>query len=153
VTWVPTIDPEVDVHEVRAHPDDPLLVIAAAGYGYAESHDAGVTWAMTTDGMHADYARAVAFTGDSTLVSVSNGPFNAESAIYRRSMGDDGPFVQCTDGLPKRFAGNIDTGCLDAHGEDAVLVDGAGAVFASTDAAASWFHLTDVEGATNAALV
>jgi photosystem II stability/assembly factor-like uncharacterized protein len=144
-TWEPTIDPEVDVHEVRGHPEDAALVVAAAGYGFAQSTDGGVTWTMTTDGMHSTYCRAVGFTIDAVLVTVSTGPFNAESGVYRRDFGDTGPFTQCIDGLPERFAGNIDTGCLDARGEDAVLVDATGAIYASGDAGHSWYHLTDLE--------
>ncbi len=153
VTWAPTIDPEVDVHEVRAHPDDSSIVAAAAGYGFAQSRDGGATWTMTTDGLHADYARAVAFTSGAVLVTASNGPFNAEGAIYRRAVGDEGPFEQCVDGLPDRFAGNIDTGCLDARGEDCVLVDAGGAVFASGDDGLSWVHIADIEpGASSVVL-
>jgi photosystem II stability/assembly factor-like uncharacterized protein len=152
-TWTPTIDPEVDVHEVRAHSSDPTVVVAAAGYGFAQSADAGATWTMTTDGLHADYCRAVAFTSDAVLVTASNGPFNAEGAIYRRAIGDTGPFEQCVDGLPHRFAGNIDTSCLDADGEDAVLVDASGAVFASGDDGFSWSHIADIEVGANSVVL
>ena len=150
-TWVPTIDPEVDVHEVRAHPTDPQLVAAAAGYGYAESTDGGRAWDVITDGLHASYTRAVAFTSEAVLVTASNGPFNAESAVYRRAVGD-GPFEHVADGLPERFDGNIDTGCLDADGENAVLLDQGGAVFASGDDGMSWFHLADVPDARSVVL-
>jgi hypothetical protein len=142
----------VDVHEVRAHPTYPLLVAAAAGYGYAESTDGGRTWTVITDGFHASYTRAVAFTSEAVLVTASNGPFNAESAVYRRAIGDAGPFEQVVDGLPDRFDGNIDTGCLDADGENAVLLDQGGAVFASGDDGTSWFHLADVPDARSAVL-
>lgn len=153
VTWIPTIDPEVDVHEVRAHSTESAIVVAAAGYGFAQSDDAGASWTMTTDGLHADYCRAVAFTNDAVLVTASNGPFNAEGAIYRRTIGDERPFEQCVDGLPHRFAGNVDTGCLDANGEDAVLVDAAGAVFASGDDGFSWSHIADIEIGANSVVL
>lgn len=152
-TWVPTIDPDVDVHEVRAHPTDPAFVVAAAGYGFAESHDGGATWTLITDGLHATYARAAAFTSDTALVSVSDGPFATEAAIYRRVIGVDGPLERCLDGLPGWLAGNVDTGCLDASGEDAVLVDAGGAVFASGDDAMSWFHLADIDGGANSVVL
>ena len=153
-TWLPTIDPEIDVHEVRAHPKDPDAVVAAAGYGYAESDDGGTSWKMITDGLHATYARAVAFTSAAVLVSVSDGPMATEGgAIYRRVIGADAPLERCLDGLPAQLAGNIDTGCLDANGEDAVLVDAAGAVFASGDDAMSWFHLADIDAGANSAVL
>jgi hypothetical protein len=86
-------------------------------------------------------------------VSVSDGPFGNSSAIYRREIGTAGPFERCVNGLPDALAGNVDTACVDARAEHAVLVDQAGAVFASADDATSWFHLADIEGATSAVLV
>jgi hypothetical protein len=152
-TWSPTIEPDADVHEVRAHPSDPACVLAAAAVGFAESRDGGVTWSVSTDGLHATYARAVAFTSDAALVTVSEGPFSAEGAVYRWVLGSDGPLEQCLDGLPGWLAGNIDTGCLDAAGEDAVLVDAAGAVFASGDDGMSWFHLADIDGGASSVIL
>lgn len=148
-TWSPTIDPEVDVHEVRGHPTDAALVAAAAGYGFHWSEDGGVTWTMHNDGLHASYARAVAFTSEAALVTVSEGPFAREGAVYRWALGTEEPLEQCIDGLPEPLVGNIDTGSLDASGEDAVLIDAGGAVFASGDDGLSWFHLTDIEGGAN----
>jgi len=150
-TWEPTIDPEVDVHEVRAHPTDPSIVVAAAGYGYAESTDGGETWEIVNDGLHATYTRSVAFTGDAVLVTASTGPFNTESAVYRREVGK-GSFEQCGGGLPNRFDGNIDTGCLDADGEAAVLLDSHGAVWASRDDGHTWSHLAEVSNARSIVL-
>jgi hypothetical protein len=147
-TWSPTIDPDADVHEVRAHPSDPSLVLAAAAVGFVESTDGGETWNVITEGLHATYARAVAFASEAALVSVSDGPFSTEGAVYRWVLGADEPLEQCLDGLPGWLAGNIDTGCLDAAGEDAVLLDAGGAIFASGDDGLSWFHLTDLD--TNA---
>jgi len=147
-TWSPTIEPDADVHEVRAHPSDPSVVLAAAAVGFAESTDGGASWKVITDGLHATYARAVAFASEAALVTVSDGPFSTEGAVYRWVLGADGPLEQCLDGLPGWLAGNIDTGCLDASGEDAVLLDAGGAVFASGDDGLSWFHLADID--TNA---
>jgi hypothetical protein len=139
-SWKPTIDVEADVHEVRADPDDPQLVLAPAGYGLAVSRDAGVTWAITTEGLHVTYCRAVAFTTDAALVSVSDGPFGRESALYRWT--DDGrPVARVTDSVPEWFAGNIDTGALDAHGETVAFADDGGRVYASADGGRSFTAL------------
>ncbi|MBM3672072.1 MAG: hypothetical protein FJW86_07830 [Actinobacteria bacterium] len=146
-TWLPTIDPEVDVHEVRGHPSDEALVVAAAGAGFFWSTDGGVTWTEHNDGLHTTYARAVAFTSEGVLVSVSDGPFAREGAVYRWVLGTDEPLERCVDGLPDELAGNIDTGALDASGEDAVLVDQGGAVYVSGNTGLSWSHLADVEDA------
>ena len=146
-SWAPTIDIEADVHEVRAHPTDPTRVMAVAAVGIAESRDAGVTWSISTEGLHATYARAVAFTTAAVLVSVSDGPFTKRGALYRRpiSHGDEHPVAErCTEGLPEWLAGNIDTGSLDAHGEHAAFADADGNLYASNDTGHSWQHLTTI---------
>jgi hypothetical protein len=146
-SWAPAIDVDADVHEVRAHPIDPALVMAAAAVGIAESRDAGVTWNVSTDGLHATYARAVAFTTGAVLVSVSDGPFTKRGAIYRRVLerGDTHAVAErCTEGLPEWLAGNVDTGSLDAHGEHAAFADAGGNLYASSDTGLSWRHLTTI---------
>ncbi|HEX9467406.1 MAG TPA: hypothetical protein VGA11_03250, partial [Acidimicrobiia bacterium] len=72
-SWQPTIAVDDDVHEVRAHPSRGKIVAAAASVGLCRSADGGATWTSTNDGMHASYARAVAFLGDDVLVSASDG--------------------------------------------------------------------------------
>ncbi len=137
-SWKPTIDVEIDVHEVRAHPTDPKLVLAPAGYGLAISRDGGVSWDVTTDGMHAGYARAVAFTSDAALVSASDGPVGGTSALYRWDVAEGGPLTRVTAGLPEWVDGNIDTGTLDARGETAAFADHGGNVYVSTDGGRTW---------------
>jgi hypothetical protein len=144
-SWKPTIDPQSDVHEVRAHPTDPKLVLAAAAVGLAVSRDAGVTWDVTTDGLHSTYARAVAFTSDGALVSVSDGPMTERGALYRWDLAG-GPLVQVTDGLPEWLDGNVDTGALDARGEDALFADEGGNVYSSADGGRSWSLLASSLG-------
>ncbi len=138
-SWMPTIDPEADVHEVRAHPGDPRVALAPAAVGLAVSRDAGATWSVESDGLHATYARAIAFTAGSALVSVSDGPFTTKSALYRWSTRDGtiSTLERVTDGLPEWLAGNVDTGDLDAHGAACAFADEA-AVYASDDAGQSW---------------
>jgi hypothetical protein len=145
-TWKPTIDVEADVHQVQAHPTDPKLVAAAAAVGYAESADAGATWSVHNDGLHATYLRATAFVRSGVLVSASDGPRGTQSAVYRRPT-ETGTFERCRDGLPEWFAGNIDTGCLAAgwHGGGTSIVAAAdtdGTVYRSNDDGASWHAAT-----------
>ena len=73
-TWQPTIDVDSDVHEVRAHPNRPGVVMAAAAIGLCTSRDGGLTWNVEQEGLHASYCSAVAFAGDDVLVSASVGP-------------------------------------------------------------------------------
>ena len=67
-TWQPTIDINSDVHEVRAHPANPDIVVAAAAVGLCISRDSGATWIIEREGLHASYCSAVAFSGDDILV-------------------------------------------------------------------------------------
>jgi hypothetical protein len=148
-TWKPTIDPEADVHEVRAHPSDPNLVVAPAAVGVAVSHDAGVTWDVLVDGLHATYSRAVAFTTGAALVSSSDGPFTSQSALYRwDTAGGASTLERVTGGLPEWLDGNVDTGNLDAHGAACAFADES-AVYASEDAGRSWSTLASDLGSAH----
>lgn len=126
-SWHPTIDVDADVHEVRAHPSRGEIVMAAAAVGLCVSVDGGRDWEVVVDGLHATYARAVAYDGDDVLVSASDGPFTRRSAIYRRSR--NAPFEREGDGLPEWLEGNVDTRCLAVANGRAALADGAGSVW------------------------
>jgi hypothetical protein len=142
-TWEPTIDVDADVHQVRAHPDRPELVLAAAAVGLCRSEDAGATWTVHTDGLHASYCRAVATAGDMMFVSASTGPFADDGAVYRRAIDGDGPLERCTSGLPARQPNNIDTGCLDTDGSLVAFGGADGIVYGSEDAGDTWRVLAD----------
>ena len=140
-TWKPTIDPESDVHQVRAHPVDPRLVLAAAAVGLCVSDDAGKTWSVTTDGLHATYCRGVAFTETGAVVSASDGPFTERAALYRWPSGG-GLLERCRDGLPEWLAGNVDSGCIDATRDLTAFADDD-AVWASRDGGITWERWAD----------
>jgi hypothetical protein len=142
-TWEPTIDVDADVHQVRAHPDRPELVLAAAAVGLCRSDDAGATWKVLTDGLHASYCRAVATAGDMMFVSASNGPFTEEAAVYRRAIDGDGPLERCTEGLPEWQPQNVDTACLDTDGSRVAFGGADGIVYCSDDAGRTWRVLAD----------
>ena len=137
-TWAPTIDVDADVHQVVAAAADDVL--AATAYGLARSRDGGATWTFVTDGLHADYSRAVAVAGDWLLLSASTGPRTRQAAVYRRPLAaaDDVPFERCRAGLPDWFEGNVDTRCLVAAAERAALATADGTVYVSEDAGATW---------------
>lgn len=138
-SWHPTIDIEADVHQVRAVPGRPDLVLAAAAVGCCRSDDGGATWRVMAEGLHATYCRAVAIAGDAMLVSASEGPRGRQSAIYRRGLESSGPFERITDWI----AGNVDTNALDAVGDRVVYGTRAGAVWESDDAGTTWAVLRD----------
>jgi hypothetical protein len=135
--WAPTLDIEVDVHQVVAHPARAGVVLVAAYDGFGVSRDGGETWDFVTDGMHAHYARAVAVAGESVLVSASTGPGGRRSALYRKPLDAAVAFERCADGLPW-LDDNIDTGCLDADGPLVVFGTDDGRVFRSLDGGARW---------------
>jgi hypothetical protein len=132
-TWHGAVEPEADVHEVRAGTDGRVAVAAAVGFGWSE--DDGESWSWTTDGLHATYLRAAALDGDTAFVSASDGPFTRSAAVYCSRLGST--FVRCEGGLPERFDSNVDSGHLDAAGGRVALGFGDH-VYVSEDKGHTW---------------
>ena len=146
-SWTPTVDIAADVHQVIAHPTRAGIVLAAAAQGFGISRDGGDSWRFITDGMDVSYARAVAVAGETVLVSTSTGPRGHRSALYRKLLDSDMPFVR-SDGLPW-FESNIDTGCLAAQGSLVVFGTADGRLFRSLDSGAHWvLHSEGLPGIT-----
>jgi hypothetical protein len=137
-TWQPTIDINSDVHEVCAHPANPEIVVAASAIGLCISRDAGATWAIEHDGLHASYCSAVAFSGDDILVAVSTDHFAPQGRIYRRPIKPDGETVAVEAGLPTWLNGIADTGCIATNGSAIAVVDRAGTLYLSTESGLAW---------------
>jgi hypothetical protein len=135
-TWEPTLDIDLDVHQVIVADDG--TVLAATARGLAVSDDQGESWTVVDEGLAATYARAVAVAADTVLMSVSTGPEGHRSAVYRRPLHGGGPFRRSSIGLPGKFPGNVDTFCLVADGDLAALGTFAGRVYLSDDAGGSW---------------
>ena len=135
-TWEPTLDIDLDVHQVVVAEDG--TVLAATAQGLAVSADRGDSWTIVADGLPATYARAVAVAGDTVLMSASTGPDGGRAAVYRRPLHGGGPFRRTSIGLPGSLPGNVDTFCLVADGDLAALGTFAGRVYLSDDAGASW---------------
>jgi hypothetical protein len=133
-TWRPTIDIEADVHQVRAVPGRPDVVVAAAAVGYCRSDDGGVSWRVIAEGLHATYCRAIATTSASVIVSASEGPRGKKSALYRRPLEGHAPFERVTDWID----GNVDTHALDALDDEVVFGTRTGVVWASGDGGTTW---------------
>ena len=137
-TWQPTIDINSDVHEVRAHPADPDIVAAASAIGLCISRDAGQTWTIEKEGLHAPHCSALTFSGDDILVSASTDPFAAQGRIYRRPIRPVGNIAAVEDGLPKWTNGKVDTGCIASNGSTIAVVDSGGTLYLSTDFGRAW---------------
>ena len=142
MTWQPSIAIESDVHEVRAHPSHPGVVVAAAAIGLCTSLDAGATWTVEQEGLHAAYCSAVALAGDDVLVSAADHHFAGEGAIYRRTVTGNSPLIAVSGGLPAWLDGITDTRCIAAHGSAAALTDQKGNLYLSMDAGRHWSHRT-----------
>ena len=100
-TWQATaLDIRADAHQVIAPAGHDGLLLAATARGLAISHDRGDSWDMDARGLHATYARAVALSGSTILLSVARGPGGQDAALYRRSLDGDETFVT----LPGRAA-------------------------------------------------
>jgi photosystem II stability/assembly factor-like uncharacterized protein len=136
-TWEATIEIDSDVHEVRAHPVRPNIVVAAAAVGCCISRDAGATWTVERRGLHASYCSAVAFTESEVFLAASTDHFARQGAVYRRPIEGQHAFER-VEGLPEWLGGIADTGCFAARGSALAIADKAGNLYASADAGRSW---------------
>ena len=75
--------------------------------------------------------------GPHIYFSVSSGPSGGRAAVYRADS-QGGSIGRCEDGLPEWFSTNVNTACLAASGDDALIGDQNGTVYGSADAGASW---------------
>jgi photosystem II stability/assembly factor-like uncharacterized protein len=96
-----------DTHELAIHPAAPDQLRVAAGDGYYESPDGGVTWASPAQGLEVGYLRSVALDpGDpgTVVVSAASRPRSAyvadrsDGRLYRRQGAHD--WVRVVDGWP-----------------------------------------------------
>jgi hypothetical protein len=137
-SWQPTIDIECDVHEVRAHPTRPEIVIAAAAVGLCASRDGGLTWSIERRGLHAPHCSGVAFGRHDILVSASTDPFAKEGAVYRRPIDGTGPLEPLGGGMPRWTDGKADTNCIATLDSMVAVIDLSGRLYVSQDDGASW---------------
>jgi hypothetical protein len=136
-TWHPTIGIATDVHEVCAHPTNPGMVIAAAAVGLCVSRDAGATWTVEQDGLHASYCSAVAFLSNDIVVAASTDHFAKRGAVYRRPL-DRRQSLEPIGGLPRWIDGIADTRCIATQGSAAAVADRGGNLWLSTDSGQTW---------------
>lgn len=145
LTWDDRVpDGPFDTHTMTSQRQVPGHLYAAAGDGYYETTDAGLTWDSNEQGLHHAYLVGIAVDpGDpSTMViSGSSGPFRAynpataEGYVYWRS--GKGKWLRVRDGLPdpegttvSHFATTGDPGVIYA-------ANNRGAFF-STNAGRHW---------------
>jgi photosystem II stability/assembly factor-like uncharacterized protein len=98
-----------DTHELAVHRKAPNTFRVAAGDGYYESDDAGITWHSPSAGLEVGYLVSVAVDyeqSDLVVVSGASGPFTAyiagrsDGRLYRR-VGSQG-WERVRHGWPER---------------------------------------------------
>jgi hypothetical protein len=100
--------------------------------------DAGATWTIERDGLHASYCSAIAFSGDDIVVSASTDHFSAQGRVYRRPITPDGDIVAVEGGMPTWTEGIVDTGCIAANGPSIAVADRVGSLYGSDDFGRVW---------------
>ena len=138
LSWQPTIDIDSDVHQVCTHPTRPDIVIAAAGVGLCVSRDAGTTWTVEQQGLHAHHCSAVAFGRNDIFVSAADGPFATEGAVYRRAIDSHGPLEPLAGGMPKWIQSKADTNCIATRDSVVAVIDLSGRLYVSHDDGVTW---------------
>ena len=143
LTWQPTIDVDSDVHQVCAHPGRFDVVIAASAAGLCISRDAGATWTIEQQGLHAHYCSAVAFGRNDIFVAASTDHFASQGAVYRRPIDSNGPLQALAGGMPQWIEGIADTSCIATGDSMVAVIDRSGQLYVSHDDGASWSHSSD----------
>jgi hypothetical protein len=138
LSWRPTINVGADVHQVCAHPSRPELVVAAAAVGLCISRDAGATWTIERQGLHAPHCSAVAFGTTDIFVSAARDPGAALGAVYRRPIDGDAPLQPLSGGMPRWIDGGADTHCIAALGSIVGVIARRGRLYLSLDDGESW---------------
>jgi photosystem II stability/assembly factor-like uncharacterized protein len=114
-TWIDRIlNSPYDTHELRTHRKSPKRLYSAAGDGYFESQDYGVSWKNLDEGLgEHTYLLGIAVNShdpENIVVSAASNAWQAhyrqgaESFVYRRSYDihdNDETWALTTDGLPE----------------------------------------------------
>ncbi len=149
-TWLPTIDIDSDVHQVCAHPTRPNIVIAAAGVGLCISRDAGATWNIEQQGLHAHHCSAVAVGSNHIFIAAATGPFAAQGAVYRRPIDGNRQLQPLGGGMPEWLDGIADTDCIATRDSTVAVIDQSGCLYVSHDDGDTWSHIFErVTGLTS----
>jgi photosystem II stability/assembly factor-like uncharacterized protein len=133
-----------DTHELAIHREAPDALRVAAGDGYFESDDGGITWRSPAAGLEVGYLRSVAIDPgqpDAVLVSASSGPYSAyvagrsDGRLYRRVSHERWERVR--DGWPEPPVTIAPLLCAGARAGELWAADERG-VHRSDDGGKSW---------------
>lgn len=133
-----------DTHELAIHREAPETLRVAAGDGYFESDDGGLTWRSPSAGLDVGYLRSVAIDParpDAVVVSASSGPHSAyiagrsDGRVYRRIAPDGWERVR--DGWPEPASTIAPLLCAGAQAGELWAADERG-VHRSDDGGKIW---------------
>ena len=133
-----------DTHELAVHNKAPDTLRVAAGDGYFESDDGGVTWRSPSAGLEVAYLRSVAIDPEQpevVVVSGSSGPHSAyvagrsDGRLYRRVTRDR--WERVLDGWPEPANTIAPLLCAGASAGELLAADERG-VHRSNDVGKSW---------------
>jgi photosystem II stability/assembly factor-like uncharacterized protein len=139
----------LDTHWLVADPAEPKRLVSAAGDGFFESDDDGMTWRQSQDGLHDSYcwcaaissspARTVLISAASSALGAHYAKF-ANAAVYRREVG--ARWQRIENGLPKATGHRaaVIAAKKDKSGEFFLSTEGL--VFVSADDGRQWNELT-----------
>jgi photosystem II stability/assembly factor-like uncharacterized protein len=137
-----------DTHTLIIHPRVPDRLYSAAGDGYFESHDGGVTWGRREEGLEHRYVWGLAVDpADPERVVISaarsagaaHGGGRAESWLYRRK--GDGPWRAVTRGVPDPAGSTISALVADPGAPGVAYAANNRGVYRSEDLGESWERL------------
>jgi hypothetical protein len=148
-TWIDrTPDGPRDTHTLRVHPRDGGRLYAAAGDGWFESRDRGVSWERPRDGLAHGYCWSLVahpVEPELRVVSAAAGPRQAHDAdraevyIYRRTRMAE--WEPCGAGLPPPRGTTAPVLANDPVEPDAFWLASNHGVFRSADAGLTWTAL------------
>lgn len=135
-----------DTHTAATHPLAPGRIYSAAGDGYFESTDAGVSWRSLQEGLKHRYLVSIGVDPtepDTVIVSGTDGPRSAysprraEAYIYRKS-GSAERWEQAMSGLPEAKGTTASRFATHAGESGVIYAANNRGVFRSDDGGRSW---------------
>lgn len=148
----------IDTHTLVAHARDRQRLYSAAGDGYFESHDRGLTWQKPEDGLRHRYVWSCIVDPqdpDTVVISSAQTAFDAhmtrraESWIYRKTRGtgtdatagNGAGWRPVQAGLPEPKGTSISTLALDPIEPGVAYAANNRGIFRSTDMGDTWQRL------------
>jgi hypothetical protein len=141
-------DSPYDTHTLAAHPLARDRLCSAAGDGYFESWDAGLSWGQPEAGLQHHYLWSLVIDPadpDLILVSASRGPQSAHSArmaeayVYRRERG--GEWQPVRTGLPTPGGTTVSALAADPFGRHTFYAVNNRGIYRSSDRGLAWEKL------------